>query len=258
MAINLITSGCSFTAHKGCWPWWLIRKIRDNGYKQDLSLINNAVGGSDNQLIARKTIHAVNKLFKKRIEPKDIIVGVMWSGHNRKSFYSDDKLTLVGMFKGQDSKMPHKWPPNDRKGRWLLMTPNSALHGSYPEHWYKWLHSEPIAKAETYEQILRVQWFLEKHKIKYFMQTHRKDLQNTYDSHPQVTYLKQMIDWSKFVNTSCYEWIKQNSKLSWTEYDDIRRLKRKPGDEHPTSYQQQEYVEEVLWPFLIEKGIIDG
>lgn len=294
MSINLVTGGCSFTEYVGCWPYWLIRTLRETQFKTSIALHNTGIGGGDNALIARKVIHKVNKLLKEK-EPKDIIVGIMWSGSNRKSFYSDDYDHLRMMFNvdeplddeqfkkrnkhGQRPKKfpnkPHKWPSNDHHGRYILLTPgntysDSGIYNGFAENVYKNIHNRNIAIAETYEHVLRVQWYLDKHKIKYFMQTYMPEWVNQYvknsnqpklvrhlssKEHPQVGYLKEMIDWSKFTDTSCWQWVKDNSKLDWNAYDSLRDITRLPGDMHPTSDQQKEYVDQYLWPYLINKKI---
>ncbi len=297
MAINLVTSGCSFTAYDGCWPYWLVRKLIQDNPETDISLINTGYGGQGNEIISRKAIYSVNKLLKKGIKSKDILVGIMWSGADRKSFYSDEKTVLQRWF-GVDNPLditnddyerdpggnlnippvPLQWPTNDRYGRYYLITPGSAdpnnfLHSPGAENWYKNFHNSSIAVAQTYENVLRTQWYLEKHNIKYFMQTYtpwwdkmpdavegintlKTFRRVTYDGHPQVEYLKEMIDWNKFTDTSCYQWIKDNSDLEWNVYDPIRDLTRPPGDGHPTSQQQEQYTLDYLYPILKDKGIV--
>lgn len=291
MSIDLVTGGCSFTEYDGCWPYWLIRKLKETHPNSNLALHNTGVGGAGNDLISRKIIHKVNKLLKEKKNPKHIIVGIMWSGANRKSIYSDDGNNLRMMFNvdqplddeqfkdhfkyGQRSKYPnrpHKWPSDDHYGRYILLTPgntysDSGIFNSFAENVYKNIHNRNIAIADTYEHVLRVQWYLEKHKIKYFMQTYMPLWDsNKFDSpkemrylkakeHPQVGYLKEMINWSKFTDTSCWQWVKDNSQLDWNAYDSLRDITRLPGDMHPTSDQQKEYVDQYLWPYLINKKI---
>ena len=55
MSINLVTGGCSFTEYVGCWPYWLIRKLRETHSNSDLALHNTGVGGGGNALTVSYT-----------------------------------------------------------------------------------------------------------------------------------------------------------------------------------------------------------
>ena len=287
MGISLVTGGCSFTAYVGTWPHWLIKEIEKSTKERPLRLHNTGLGASSNEVIARRTIHQVNSLLKDGITADDIFVSVMWSGANRVSFYSDEKLSLQGMF-GLDDPLdealythskpgtadrnppvPFKWPKNDNIGRYYHVTPGiteSPEYNPLAVKWYKHFHNDNISIAKSYEHVLRVQWYLNNLNINYIMQTYATDWDSEYHSkrnkdqiksHIQIEYLREMIDWSKFTDVSCYQWVKDNSKLSWTAYDPIRDLTRAPGDQHPTSQQMQEYTTNYLWP-LIKKRIKDG
>ena len=291
MATVLVTGGCSFTAYEGCWPYWLADKIKKETNDDSIVLHNTAKGASDNETIARRTIHKVNELLKNGSKPDDIFVSVMWSGADRISFYSDDLLTLKGMFgvddpynddsyeeviPGQGDKkppLPCKWPDNDKNGRYYNITPGSANNDNsfnpLAKTWYKHFFNEFISVTKTYEHVLRVQWYLNNLNINYIMQTYTPTWDNEYHcrqynrlsrsnfeikSHVQIEYLREMIDWNKFADTSCYKWVKDNSKLDWTAFDPIRNVAREPGDQHPTSQQMEEYTLQYLWPLIKEKG----
>ena len=284
MATVLVTGGCSFTAYRGCWPYWLIWEIQKDTKKRPISLQNTGTGASDNETIARRTIHKVNSLLKDGVKPSDIFVSIMWSGANRISFYSDDILTLIGMF-GVDNPLdddsyeevqpgqadykpplPYTWPADDENGRYYNVVPSSAKNDFNPlaKKWYKHFSNENISTTKTYENVLRVQWYLNNLNINYIMQTYSNGWDNQYHSnrtnnkiksHIQIEHLREMIDWSKFTDTSCYQWVKDNTQLEWTDYDPIRKITREPGDHHPTSMQMEEYTLQYLWPTIKEKGM---
>ena len=258
----LIVGGCSFTAYKGCWPNWLKK------YLKNYRLQNTAVGCSDNTLIARKIIYNVNSMLENNYNPENIIVGIMWSGYDRKSFYSDNKFQLEKMF-GMDAKglktmsrarkkindapvNPH-FEPHDRKGVYLLSNANMITDYPYAKNYYKQYHNKTYNRIETYEQILRVQWFLKSHNIKYFMVPYTDDWL-LHSKHSQLDYLTKMIDTDYWLPVSSEKgWLDKNSKFSNTDYDPIRKITREPDDHHPSSYQHKEFVDQVVVPWLNSK-----
>lgn len=288
--INLVAGGCSFSAYEGCWPYWLNKELIKLPNVKDVNLINTARGGTGNEIISRKVIYEINKLILADVDPQDIFVSIMWSGATRMVMYSDNYSMLKEIF-NNDSPLnkksfgrfkwgviatgppnPEQWPRSDVKGRYFHATPasgdpESSLYNSFAEKYYKWFHNDTMALVRTYENVLRVQWYLQNLNINYIMQSYtqwwdvgyhekRKNdgvnvlgIQNI-----QVEYLRKMIDWSKFTDISCHQWVTDNSKLEWTAYDPIRGFAREPGDAHPTSQQQEEYTTNYLWPLLKEKG----
>lgn len=254
----LIVGGCSFTAYKGCWPTWLKK------YLKNYRLQNTAVGASDNTLIARKIIYNVNSFLENNYNPENIIVGIMWSGYDRKSFYSDDKFQMQKMY-GMDIKglktisrtrnknisvNPH-FEPHDRKGVYLLSNANMITDYPYAKNYYKQYHNRTYSRIETYEQILRVQWFLKSHNIKYFMVPYTDNWLTHDKKHSQLDYFTKMIDTDYWLPVSSEKgWIDKNSKFSNTEYDPIRKIAREPDDHHPSSYQHKEFVDQVVVPWL--------
>ena len=288
MLLNLVTGGCSFTAYDGCWPYWLKRELIRFPNGKNVKLINTARGGIGNEIISRKVIFEVNKLILADVDPQDIFVGIMWSGANRMYMYSDDSLMLKEIFNNNlplDEKSfiqlkwgeqdhnppkPDQWPKNDMHGRYFHATPASGdpehkLFNNFAEKYYKWFHNNTMATARTYENVLRVQWYLQNLNINYVMQPYTPWWDGGYRNkrliekktklpNVQLEYLMNMIDWSKFTDISCYQWVKDNSKLEWTAYDPIRGFAREPGDGHPTSQQQEEYSSQYLWPLIKEKG----
>lgn len=290
---HIIVGGCSFTAYKGCWPTWLQKEIQSHPLLSQIgptTLYNQAKGGTGNEIIARRLIHGVNKLIKQGINPSDMFVSVMWSGYTRMYIYSDDIDQLRDIFKVKNPlvhnlpahadiergkeidhpPIPDRWPKEDPLGRYFHATPGSAdkehaLYHHMAEKWFKYFQNSTMDLARTYEQVLRVQWYLNSLNIKYIMQSYNPWWDGMYHSNPdanytnvQVEHLYEMIDWSKFTDISCTEWIKDHGKVEWTTYDSVRKITREPGDGHPTSLQMQEYTQEYLWPTILEKGILNA
>lgn len=89
-----LANGCSNTAgsemrsddmrycHELSWPQWVSEHY---GYRN----INIAEPGSSNEQINRSTIVYVSNLIKT-VDPKDLVVGILWSGFDRYEFWSKE------------------------------------------------------------------------------------------------------------------------------------------------------------------------
>lgn len=92
----LLANGCSHTAGsdidpdnmRSCaeqaWPRW----VADH-YK--IPYVNIAEGGSGNEQISRSTILTISNLIDiDKVNPKDLIVTICWSGFDRYEYWSED------------------------------------------------------------------------------------------------------------------------------------------------------------------------
>ena len=125
--------------------------------------------------------------------------------------------------------------------------------------YYKEFH-DPIGDyIQTLEHILRTQWFLGKHNIKYFMSTFtsevipevlksidnaasegaEKFLEHNKRKYNELIHLYELIDFSKFLPISgMHEWAKQTG------------LPLMPNNAiHPTPKQHEMFVDKVILPF---------
>jgi hypothetical protein len=100
----------------------------------------------------------------------------------------------------------------------------------------------------TLENILRTQWYLEKHNIKYFMTTYM-DIFGKYNKnvfeHEEIKYLYEMIDFEKFIPINgCYEWLIKN-------YPDIGFDKEiNKHTSHPNKKGHTLFSNELIIPFI--------
>lgn len=228
----LITGGCSFSWPSNTWTTHLPHFVSDRYH------VNVAMVSQGNALISRKLIHQISK----RLLDNDILVGVVWSGPDRHDFYLDKKIKIDN----SDS-----WVENptgvvkDSPGSWIIT--NHSWRQEYSKIYYRTFHDSIGQLVYSYEHILRTQWFLEKHNIKYFMGTYTNEVfPNNHIDHPEVKYLYDMIDHSKFLPNSIYEWCRDFSGLEFP-------IK---GDNHPSSEQQKLFTKQVIVPFLKEKNYL--
>lgn len=236
----LLTGGCSFSVvgHK-CWPYHL------QSYLNFEKNIHTGTSCQGNDLISKKILYQLFKILEKN-NSSDVLVGIMWSGPNRKAVYLDDK--------NQNLPKLDDCPDNptavcDNLNNWYILNGkdrdinDSGLTSTY----YKMFYSLVESYVNTCENILRVQWFLQKAKIKYFMATYTKMvLPDEIRNMPEVDYLYNQIDFNNFLPVEGeYEWCK--------EFYGSHFLK---NDNHPTPYQHENFTQQVIVPFLQSKKYV--
>ena len=242
---KFIVSGCSFSATvnaAGEWPQLFMTHL------PDYTLINKSAQSRGNGLISRAVIYEVQNQLQNGVLPEDILVAVQWSGWDRHENHISD-LSLLSSSDEQVRPISKRVQgfiagPNPGQGvqgfidnyinSWEIMnhhwgTKNSKLYYS------SMLYSDTGKLIESLEHILRTQWFLEKHNIKYFMTTMIKFP----DSCDETEHLFQMIDKSKFLPVSgMFEWA-QSTGLPLRD------------DDHPSFEQNSIFADTVVLPFLI-------
>jgi len=237
----LITGGCSFSCEEFSWPNHLAKSL-------NLKINNVAESSQGNALISRKVIHAIESSLKI-YKPEEILVGINWSTVERSERYIEKSDEFCG-------------PPD------LPFNPTSVVNGY--SNWrilrYEWLdsmdsklyyeiYSNLISSiVYTIEHILRIQWYLEKHNIEYFMTSITDIIDKNLIHHPEISYLYKQVDFSKFLPiTGHYEWTRDNYLSNG--FQPI--LPNGEFDWHPNEFGNSRFVEEVIIPFLLKKPIIN-
>jgi hypothetical protein len=235
----LITSGCSFTNGLFNWPTYLNKIL-------NCKLINVAESSQGNALISRKLIYTIEDSLK-HYKSEEIIVGIVWSTIERSERYIEKTDEFCG-------------PP------YFNFNPTSVIEG-HP-NWrilrYEWINSMDSklyyeiysnlisSMVYTIEHILRVQWYLERRGITYFMSSITDILHPHLLEHPEISYLYKQIDFSKFLPIkSEYQWIKEN----YPENGFNPPLSDGKPDLHPNKLGSMKFAEEVIFPFLLKKPI---
>jgi len=233
----LVTSGCSFSDYRhNTWPNHLGSLLPE--YTQNhLGLMSQGNG-----IISRKLIYKVNQLLKTN-SASELLVGIMWSGPNRHDFYNSFYPKNI---KNQYDiiENPTGFVDNDKS--WIIF--NHFWDTEHCQNYYRNYHDPVFGYVTTMEHILRTQWFLEKHKIKYFMTTYTSEVfLEGYIKHPEVEYLYRQINFDTFLPIQGeYEWCRDFSKFEFPLKD----------DHHPSPEQHREFTEQVIIPFLKKKQII--
>ena len=254
---------------------------------------HTAIGASGNKIISRRVIHRVLKALKTH-NPEDLLVGILWSGCDRHSVMlrenprTYDKCTKL-------QSIPHTYAEflkeKDVRGAQMVSTNfNTPLtigddtqynHYILNPHWedeltvtyYNDFVDALGSIVQTCEDILRTEWFLKKHNIKYFMAEydfdtffyggipdHYAEIANydkdclalrcnaqkykcdVYD--PDIKYLYDMIDkdyWLPIDNLG--SWVKNVSKFDF----------RDPEDPHPSTEHHIDFTNQIILPFLKNK-----
>jgi len=234
---QLITGGCSFS--ECISPWITTWPKQLSKVMPDYNHISTGMGSQGNGLISRRVIYQVTETLKTH-SSNDILVGIMWSGPSRFDFY----LKNVPVIK-TDGYMenPTKFVPNST-GSWTIL--NHVWSTKLSQEYYRYFHDMIGQYIYAYEHILRTQWFLKLHNIKYFMSTYTGEvLCRTNDT--DIKHLYDQIDFDHFLPvTGEYEWCRDYSGLEFP-------IK---GDDHPSSEQHQLFTQQIILPFLKEKQYI--
>jgi hypothetical protein len=252
----LITSGCSFSecitysAGRGTWPKQLSKMLPD--YKHT----SYAMGSQGNGLISRGIIYGVCESLKT-YKPEDILVGVMWSGSNRHDFRCENPNDLHFL---QD-KTHNGWIENptsfveDSKKNWVILNTNwTDQNNVEAETYYRMFHSDIGSSIYSIEHILRTQYFLKHHNIKYFFTDYIDEniVLNSNKDHPEINYLYNLIDKEHYLPVSSeFTWVLENTKFTHLWNDPKHKYW-----EHPKSEMHKEFVEQIVYPWLHNKGYL--
>lgn len=242
----LITAGCSYSQVPNrdvTWP------VHLNEYLKPEKVYYLGQGAAGNGIISRKVIHALTEALKT-YRPEEILVGIMWSGFNRRDIYSRKSLDTTIIDYGTDVyRNPLK--VIDDYDYYLI---NQNWDDNLTTFFSKYAYIEEDALMITLEHVLRTQWFLKLHNINYFMTEYDYDCfdigpvkSELISSSKDLTFLSDQIDKSKWLPIrNMYDYACHVSKFDFA----------RPKDPHPSTEQHKEMVETVLIPFLLENRMV--
>lgn len=206
-------------------------------------------GASGNGIISKTTIYEVEKALKL-YQPEDILVGIMWSGAYRQEVYFENpSLQHYGIDPGY---VVNQRNPASIGGNYNYYKVMPYWEDELSSTYYKYFYDEVGSYISTLENILRVQWYLKLHNVKYFMTQYFNQTfpPQKYSDHIDISYLYDMIDFDY--------WLDVESEHGWCERNKDRYpWDTKPyGFKHPNTLQHKGFAEEVIIPYLTEKGYI--
>jgi len=272
MITHLVTSGCSFSDnYEKRWPHFLAERL-------NAGLYNRGQGSCGNSWIAKTAIFQTQTLIDNGVDPKNILVAVMWSGIDRKDLFISPELPDFATLHN-----PEEWVSNPvnfidtKENESCSMYPkdgylSGSMHDSFTNQHISRFNRHLISKfycnenlaIQSYENMLRLQWYCASMGIKLINQTYMDimhypaclDILNrwvhhepmTYDIYRNVKYLYDMINFKDWVfwkeSSGLYEYCKDQDL---TFYDD---------HVHPSVDSHEYYVDNFLLSQLKGKGKI--
>lgn len=235
----LIASGCSYTQGPHNWPVPLASSL-------NCQIQNYAEISVGNGRISRSVIYGVTEALKT-FQNSDILVGVVWSGNNRREFYQ----STIDTPQISTHNVPNPHGFIDSEKNWV--TVNHHWDDFYSKEFYKYFHDDVESEIITLEHILRTQWFLEKNQIKYFMSTFAPGVLPA-STNKSTQHLLDLVDFSKFLKIkSVMEWCIEDSGIPISDYD-----KGQPTIDsmHPTIEHSKKFAEDVIIPFIRGEYVI--
>jgi len=236
---KLITGGCSCSfvnsgyRHR-TWPVFLAEQLGLEDHHTSSAMV-----AQGNGMISRGVLHDIAEALKTH-QPEELLVGISWSGPNRHEFFAS---TVPERLNKKDGWWvnPVKFNKNGW-GSWALLNPH--WDNILCETFYKNFHDDAGSAILTCEHVLRTQWFLQLHKIPYFMFNFTQEVfADRFRDHEDVKPLLEQIDFTKFLPVNgIYEWARDCTDTDF-DADDIC---------HPTSVQNQEFVDKIVMPFLTD------
>jgi len=263
MSKILITSGCSFSEcigiHTNTWPRHLYNTLQSYNFTKHIS---SAMGSQGNGLISRGIIYNVSKALEQ-YHHDDILVGVMWSDSNRMDYRCSNPKLLSWGTKNTDGwiENPTSFVNNAEK-HWVILN-HAWINNTEAAAYYKNFFDHVGMSIYSIEHILRTQYYLKTKNVKYFF-TNFVD-NNIIDSESndakifkdELDYLFNEIDQSQYLPVNSeHSWLYNHSKTKEQFIKNHMYNNRLSMWIHPNSEQHQEFTDQVILPWLLDKKYI--
>tara|TARA_B110001454_G_scaffold204007_1_gene212391 strand:+ start:171 stop:1148 length:978 start_codon:yes stop_codon:yes gene_type:complete len=193
MSKYLINGGCSFTENetRGSWPRFLTKKL--NSFNREVKNYNFGAGSMGADYVSRSVIYGVHQLLSKRnISSDDIFVIVEWPPTPRKSnlvnnttrsagvnyrFVFENELDIERYIKTKNSDDSINFNENSIKRNGYIDN-DGKLETKEAHIGTKWMNpgigdyiailTDDTQLMEAWNDILKLQFYLELNKIDYF------------------------------------------------------------------------------------------
>jgi hypothetical protein len=162
----VVTGGCSFSTPYR-WPA-LLKAVYPNK-----AFFNTALNSAGNDCISHSILFQTQTLLNRGISPIQILIIVMWSSFDRRSFWINpeqifDFKNLLCDAQPHDPLTHHQSylvdPTRDERG-FLLGTPHCNTNNPFIKEWKRYYfetyYTDEYAVIENYTHMQRVQWFCE-------------------------------------------------------------------------------------------------
>lgn len=277
---HIITSGCSFSAPTTTWTWPVVLENNLKNTYPYLTFDHRGLGSQGQQLIQKKTVHAIHKAINNGYEPEEIAVIVMWSGLERRSWYIDNEDTVkeiidywiedkFGSFELQfgniennaDTLIHAKSPgpakngtgeiciPYNKSGGWYINSSHFSEKNFFKEYF---MFSDMVESViMSLENMLLLQSVCKSLKITLYEQFYMNfvyDIIQKFKNHGECKHLFDLLDKSTYVDTqSIHEYLisKQTNPVEYFTHI---------NDPHPNANGHLVWVNNVLLPFLDKRN----
>jgi hypothetical protein len=278
-----VSAGCSYSQVPNTDTTWPVH-VQEAFNLDDDHVRHLGIGAIGNEMISKIAIYNVNDLLKTH-KPEDLLVGIMWSGCDRRvltlreSKRVYDKATKIIQPESYDEIEKDRFYRSSKRNEYrnpINLACNEFNYYTLNAHWkdeltLKYYNDfvDPLNSVmQTCEHMLRVEWFLKMHNIKYFMCAYDFDtffyagvhggVCHLYDEdspafninsnnhnpleHPDVKYLYDMIDRTYWLPiTDLGDWARNVSKYEYRDPD---------HDPHPSTEQHKDFTHRIILPFI--------
>lgn len=256
---SLLTSGCSFSEHfnqwstKRTWPAFL-----QDYFANTVSVLHTGMGGTGNDLIARKAIFMCADAVKQH-RGDEIVLLLMWSGLARKAMLTDNRTNIV---KAENFRRAHDTltvcqgsdylnnPLDVHTPSWIWFNP-SWTNDPGVEDWYVKYDNDYQQFDATLWNMLQVQNFCKVHNIQYHWMTMNNELDRFIYMYGNSFYSSHLIEQLDMSNRICaqgeFEWITDHHPDKFLE--DLM---------HPTPEGHKLFTDSVVVPYLRNRGILNA
>lgn len=271
---KIITGGCSFSeaVTSFTWPNLLERHIKKTN--PEVTFDHRGLSSQGQQLIQKKTVNAIWKALNEGYKPEEICVIVMWSGHERRSFYINNKDTIERIL-NHWSKTPVRYTlqfgdlenggdsltqlgvvntelyiPYNKKGGWYI---TGGWHDEVPFFKEYLMFSDGLEESITLslENMVMLQSVCKSHNIKLYEQFYMDIVLETIEehkNHKECKHLYDLLDKSNYVSAQSI-----HGYLKSTEVDANQYFKSN-GDPHPNAHGHMIWLHNIIVPHLEKTG----
>jgi len=274
---KIITCGCSFSDPITPYTWVNLLERNLKRIYPELMFDHRGLSSQGNQLIQKKTTHAIHKALNEGYKPEEICVIVMWSGHERRSFYINNKDTM--------KQILDHWSKNkaiyqlqfgnlENSGKNIidLGSPSSDFHIPYNTEggWYMtggWHNEIPFLKEYlmfcdgieesiilSLENMVMLQSICKTKNIKLYEQFYMDGVHSCIEDHKdhsECKHLYDLLDKSNYVTTQS-----MHGYLKSIEVEDTQYFKTK-SDPHPNAHGHLIWLSNILLPHLEKTGFLE-
>ena len=267
---KIITCGCSFSDPDTPYTWVNLLERNIKRTYPDIVFDHRGLSSQGQQLIQKKTVHAIHKALSEGYKPEEICVFVMWSGHDRRSFYINNKDTInriVEHWSKIEVQYQLQFGNLENTGDNLteLGTGGTSIHIPYNKDggWYitgGWHNEVPFFKEYlmfcegseesimlSLENMVMLQSVCKTHNIKLYEQFYMDnmyELMEQFKNFKECKYLYDLLDKSNYVSTQSI-----HGYLKSIEVEDCQYFKT-AIDNHPNAHGHMIWLNNILLPHL--------